>query len=264
MITSKKGKEMFLEISPIYFQSRTMMAIYQAIGYEADLTDDLIRDLQKQMFVQTATWGLDFWEVAVGLPVRNGTMTIESRRRTILAKMQTRYPITPTRVKEIIETATGVRTEIIQNVAPYTFEIRFPEGSNLEINFTKILDEIKPAHLSYRIKAYTSTKEVVKSSHETGSYRLPVTGRLITSQELFIEDDYTRYRIIRNKATVGTKEKAQGVKIPLTNTFRTGTWPNPIKTIRVHKQIAKAQAEDKQGKVKYPVTGIFRTGGKVE
>lgn len=264
MINSKKGREMFLEISPIYYQSKTMIAIYEAIGYEADLTDEMVEDIQNQMFVQTSTWGLDFWEIAVGLPIRNGTMDIESRRRTILAKMQTRYPITPTRVKEIIETATGVRTEIIQNVAPYTFEIRFPEGSNLEINFTKILDEIKPAHLSYRIKAYTSTKEVVKSSHETGSYRLPVTGRLITSQELFIEEDYTKYRIIRNKAQATSKEKVQGVKVPLTNTFRTGTWPSYIKTIVGHNQRGMANSKSKQGKVKYPITGIYRTGGKIE
>lgn len=264
MINSEKGSQMLLEVSPIYFRSKTELAIYEAIGYETDLTHEMVEDIQKQMFVQTATWGLDFWEIAVGLPIRNGTMGIEGRRRAILAKMQTRFPITPKRVKEIIETATGSTVEIIQNVAPYTFEIRFLEGSDIEINFKRILDEVKPAHISYRIKACTSNKLVAKSRHRTGTYRYPVTGRLITSQELYIEEDYTKFRIIRNNVGATPKTKTQEVKIPLTNEFLTGTWPGPVDRFIGSKEVIGIESDTKQGKVKYPITGIYRTGGKIE
>lgn len=263
MITSKKGKEMLLEVSPIYFKDKTMQAIFEAIGREMDLTEEIVEDVKDQLFVQTATWGLDYWEDAVGLPVKNRYLDIETRRKAILAKMQTRYPVTVQRVKRIIETATGQKVEIIQNVAPYTFEIRFIDAEDLDLRFIDILNEIKPAHLSYRIKSLDINKLMIKGSISSGTTRIPLTGRLITSEELFIEEDYIRYRIIRHRAAAKSIDKEREVKYPLTNTFRTGTWPYSVKGAYTNRREAAAISKDKHGKVYYPVTGIYRTGGKI-
>lgn len=83
MITSKKGREMLLTLSPIYEQSLVMNSIYEAIGSEFDNLELLNEEIELQLFPQTATWGLNFWENRVGL-ITNLDEDIEIRRRKLL------------------------------------------------------------------------------------------------------------------------------------------------------------------------------------
>ncbi len=67
MIASKKGREMLLTLSPIYEQSIIMQSLYEAIGSEFDNLELLNKEIELQLFPQSATWGLSFWENRVGL-----------------------------------------------------------------------------------------------------------------------------------------------------------------------------------------------------
>ncbi|ASN68299.1 putative XkdT-related protein [uncultured Caudovirales phage] len=160
MLMSPKGKKMLQSISPIYTKSKIEQAICEAIGYELDSSDELVDEILLQFFPQTATWGLEFWEQRNNLST-NLNEDIEARRAKIIAKMQTRYPINPLTMATILQRYTGADINIIENIAPYTFEVKltgrqgFPKS--LE-NLYKTVNRIKPSHLSVAYKLIVLTE----------------------------------------------------------------------------------------------------------
>lgn len=160
MIKSQKGNEMFGYISPVYEQSLVMHSIFEAIGNEYDLANELSEDILKQLFPQTATWGLIYWEEAVKI-VSNLSEAIERRRGKVIAKLQSRYIINPKRMSIILQNYTGADIEIIENIAPYTFEVKLTgrEGfpKSLE-DLYKTVKKIKPSHASVRYKLISITQ----------------------------------------------------------------------------------------------------------
>lgn len=160
MIKSQKGKEMISYISPIYEQSKVMQSIFEAIGSEWDNAEEISKDILKQLFPQTATWGLIYWEDAVNI-VTNLSENIERRRGKVIAKLQSRYIITPLKMSMILKNYTGADISITENIAPYTFEVKLTgrEGfpKSLE-DLYKEVKRIKPSHLSVKYKLISITQ----------------------------------------------------------------------------------------------------------
>lgn len=160
MIASPKGKEMISHISSVYQNSKIEQAVYEAIGSEWDSAEGFLDEVLLQLFPQTATWGLVFWEQRVGMPT-NVNETFEKRRRKIIAKMQTRYPINPKNMAMILKNYTGADILITENIAPYTFEVKLvgKEGfpKSLE-DLYETVKRIKPSHLSVKHKLISITQ----------------------------------------------------------------------------------------------------------
>ncbi|MCC0699799.1 YmfQ family protein [Clostridioides sp. ZZV15-6383] len=160
MITSKKGREMLLTLSPIYEQSLVMNSIYEAIGSEFDNLELLNKEIELQLFPQTATWGLEFWENRVGL-VTNLDEDIETRRRKVIAKLQSKYIMTPKRMSTILQSYTGANIKINENIAPYTFDIELTSTQGFPRSLEdlyKRVNVIKPSHLSVSYKLVSLLK----------------------------------------------------------------------------------------------------------
>ncbi|HBE9436102.1 phage-like element pbsx protein xkdT [Clostridioides difficile] len=149
MITSKKGREMLLTLSPIYEQSLVMNSIYEAIGSEFDNLELLNKEIELQLFPQTATWGLEFWESRIGLTT-NIDEDIEARRRKVIAKLQMKYIVNPSRLATIIKSYTGTDVYIEEDIAPYTFKVtaNVDDVINYE-DFKYITNKTKPSHLHW-------------------------------------------------------------------------------------------------------------------
>ncbi|HBY3339833.1 TPA: DUF2313 domain-containing protein, partial [Clostridioides difficile] len=149
MITSKKGREMLLTLSPIYEQSLVMSSIYEAIGSEFDNLELLNKEIELQLFPQSATWGLEFWENRVGLST-NIDEDIESRRRKVIAKLQMKYIVNPSRLATIIKSYTGTDVYIQEDIAAYTFKVtaNVDDVVNYE-DFKYITNKTKPSHLHW-------------------------------------------------------------------------------------------------------------------
>lgn len=154
MFNSENGKKMFDMLSPIYNNSVIMKSLYEAIGKEYDNIDDQIEDVKLQLFPQTATWGLKYWEERTGLPI-NIDEPIQSRRNKVIAKLQSRHIMNPKRMAMVLQKYTGADIKVIENTAPYTFEIdligrtTFPKS--LE-ELYKTVKKIKPSHLAVNYK----------------------------------------------------------------------------------------------------------------
>lgn len=172
MITSPKGKEMIQQITPMYQKSIIEQAIYESIGQEFDNAEELAQEVLLQLFPQTATWGLIFWEQRLGLPT-NTNEDIERRRKKVIAKQQSKNIINPERMAIILKNYTGADILITENIAPYTFEIKLTgrEGfpKSLE-DLYKEVRRIKPSHLSVRYKliALTESNLYVGATSFTG------------------------------------------------------------------------------------------------
>ena len=80
--------DVMLSYVPLYYQTSAIFkAILVAEGTEFDLLRQNIEDLTGQFFVDTAVWGLEYWEKEYGLPV-NTRLTDEERRSRLIAKIR--------------------------------------------------------------------------------------------------------------------------------------------------------------------------------
>jgi len=132
-------------------QSKIFQTIYNAENTELNNTENSSQDVLDQCFIDTATWGLEFWEKFLGLPV-DKTKTDVSRREKIKAKLRGCGTVTKEFLKNVANAFVNGEIDIIEYPGEYKFVIKFvgTKGVPQNIgNLTEIIEEIKPAHLNY-------------------------------------------------------------------------------------------------------------------
>lgn len=203
MISSKKGKEMLNYISPIYHQSKVMQSLFQAIGIEIDFAYELGEDILLQMFPQTATWGLKFWENATGI-ISNPSDSYEIRRALILNKLQNPTTLTPMVFSRLISNFTSRECEIEENTNDYEFTVTIinPDGLVNFVRLIELINKSKPAHLSFQL-VNKYLKEIIiesnRSSYLTEEYYLCGT----------IDVNYNEYISTQGKSVYSDIENTQ-------------------------------------------------------
>jgi len=152
MIKSPKGRKFLGYISPIYEQSAIMQTIIDTIGQEWDDVNELVDEVCNQLFPQTATWGIVYWENLLGIP-RNDSFPIEQRRTRILTQLQTRWPVTRERMEQIVRTYSGDKQAYIsQFFNEYRFEVLFNPVKSIDLKtVNEVVSETKPAHLDFSL-----------------------------------------------------------------------------------------------------------------
>src|SRR5690606_18838773 len=184
IVTSPSGRRMLGYIVPIYDFDRFALHIFQALGLEIDDAWQLVQEVRKQAFVQTATWGLRYWEQRFGLPV-NESIPIEQRRSRILVWMNTEWPMTRRRMKTIVSEAVGLPVEIEENVAPYTFLvlINWNEDKPLDLaRVREVIEEAKPAHLAFRFGDVNPVTVEIQEESSTYHTKLQMCGTFLAGQ----------------------------------------------------------------------------------
>ncbi|WP_058229669.1 YmfQ family protein [Clostridium butyricum] len=133
--------------------------IYKSQEYQLGVLYWQIDDLLKQCFIDTATWGLVYWEEEYGITT-NLNYSYEERREVVKAKKRGQGTCTKSLIKNVAEAFSGGECNVIENTAPYTFTIQFVGIKGIPKNMQgliNVIDEIKPAHLIYDFKyTYTS------------------------------------------------------------------------------------------------------------
>lgn len=130
--------------------------IYEVMGREIDLAAVHIEELPYQMFIDTATWGLKYHEIKYGLPVRED-LPYEERRRLLREKKDTKAPMTPWRMEQILKGVTDYDAQVHDCNEPgyffshpNIFSVQL-EGET-EINLGKVkskIDKLKQSHTLY-------------------------------------------------------------------------------------------------------------------
>ena len=126
--------------------------IYQVMGEELDRIGIPVEELALQAFVNSATWGLKYWEELVGLPIQED-LDYLTRRALINEKINKYHPINPEWLGQFLSGITGREVEVTENPKTYTFSVKIGNGRNeysLPLTIRR-LDAAKPAHLAYDI-----------------------------------------------------------------------------------------------------------------
>lgn len=148
-----------------YPASRETTAFQEALQPEVGLMWEARDELLAQLDPYTATWGLDLWESGLGLSNGRG-LALDTRRRSVVAKLQGRAATTPQVVKNVAETLLGVPVTIIEVFDEYTVMIAAPEGylpRSQAARLHRQLGDIMPAHLDWQIVIPTVIRVPVRT-----------------------------------------------------------------------------------------------------
>jgi len=107
--------------------------------------------LLEQLNVQTATWGLEYWERSLGLEVDVGKSTAYRRTR-IISKLRGQGTTTVAMIKNVAESFSNGEVEVLEHPAEYRFDVKFVGTVGVPPNMDDLsaaIEEIKPAHLAY-------------------------------------------------------------------------------------------------------------------
>ncbi len=158
---SSRGPELFSYLPAYYEASRVMHVDMEAKGSELDALYLALDDTLAQFFVRTATWGLERWEMELGIPIHL-EKPLEQRRSVVESKLRGSGKFSGDLIRKIMSSF-GVDGEVYFYPVEYkfgiSFENRIPENM---IDFKKIIEDIKPAHLAL----YMNNKTRLAFLHE--------------------------------------------------------------------------------------------------
>ncbi|MFI3253529.1 MAG: putative phage tail protein [Eubacteriales bacterium] len=151
-VSSPSGQRMMeMVTSGFYDQSRIGQSLFQVMGAELDEIEAWTTDLYLELFPQTCTWSVGWWEELYGI-ARDESLSLELRRQQIMAKVLYRAPINPETIRRGVAALTGCEDVTLEDfVAPYTFSVTVKHQEPLE-NMTEVWEyiyNIKPSHLSF-------------------------------------------------------------------------------------------------------------------
>lgn len=136
-----------------YPASRETVAFQEALQPEVNTIWEARDQLLAQLNPYSATWGLWYWEDALGLGACEA-LPLDTRRRQIAAKLQGRAATTPQVVKDVAETMLGVPVAVVERFGEYLVELVADGGGTLPAGTGALkgrLREIMPAHLDWAL-----------------------------------------------------------------------------------------------------------------
>lgn len=156
----RQNKVSILKYLP-YFLSKDyrFKTTNNACDVEHENIKQYIKDCFNQLFVESATWGLDLWEQFLGLPIDKNN-DYKTRRAKILSRMNNRQTVTLEFVNYLINLFVADKTSyVVDYPEKYLLEIMLPDN---KITDFKALEEILniyiPAHIGWKYIAFTESK----------------------------------------------------------------------------------------------------------
>lgn len=134
-----------------YPASRETVAFQEALQPEVNILWETRDDFLAQLNPYRATWGLYYWEDALGLGACQGLL-LDTRRRQVVAKLQGRATTTPAVIQTVAETLLGFKVKVIEYFSEYRVELEVDSGGMLPAGVPQLkerLREIMPAHLDW-------------------------------------------------------------------------------------------------------------------
>lgn len=189
ILNNELGGNMLDMVSPVYDRSKLALYLFQMFGIVLQKEYDfIIYDYIEQVFMQTATWGLDQWEEQYNI-IPDPSWDMDKRRANLIATLQYTAPITPIKIADRIAGLVGIPTDVAESDVSNTIDILI-KGYIRDFTATRqLIDRILPAHLIYDLIAH-----YVVDSQLTKHYAI-VTSKcemMNTGFENEIENDHER------------------------------------------------------------------------
>lgn len=140
--------------------SKVVQAVMGAEGSEFDSLRANIDDIKLQLFIDTATWGLDIYEKELGIKT-DYSKTYADRRAVIKSKLRGTGKVDKTLLKLVADAYTNGDVAISFN---NRIIIKFTSVKGIPPNINDLkgaIEEIKPAHLAVMYEyAYLLIKDI--------------------------------------------------------------------------------------------------------
>ena len=154
-----------IDMLPSFYHNSDFVKAYMSSqSVEYNFIKESIEDLVNNLYVNTATWGLDYFEEELGLKT-DKSKSCEERRERIKAKKRGNGTTTIKMLKDTALAFECGEIDITEMYADYMFKIKFisqkGRPKNLE-DFKSAMNEIKPAHLAYILEFMFNTHQQLK------------------------------------------------------------------------------------------------------
>ena len=153
---------------PSFYNNPITKPIQDSLSIEANALKEEIEKTLNQLFVESATYGLDYWEKMLG--IGKNALDYQTRRENIKAKMRSRGTTTVSVIKNICEAYSNGIVDIKVFSSEYRFEIHFVGSVGIPQAFAeldKTIEDIKPCNLAHSYKFYYNThKDISNYTHE--------------------------------------------------------------------------------------------------
>lgn len=144
-----------------YHESDTAVNVIDREADEIIELNEEVADLLDQFFVETATWGLKFWERAVGIkPDEN--RSLDRRRARVKSRLRAKGVTTKEVIRNIARTHSQ-DVKVTQDPTNYEFTIEFLNPlDNLDLTeVNSDMNEVKPAHLKTILRVNLLTEGIL-------------------------------------------------------------------------------------------------------
>lgn len=189
---------------PMFYRKLDQMIVTQnTLSEEIRKVKCIQYEVFLQGFVETATWGLKYFEQDLGLEIEPN-LSYEQRRDIIKAKLRGVGTTTVAKIENIGAAFFDGDIRVVEDNAHYCFSIEFliqNGNKNIDENsFLKTIEPIKPAHLGVRVIKAMLNKVYIASVLTTGETTTiyPYSVKEIQSKgKLYIASAYgTSYEIV--------------------------------------------------------------------
>lgn len=132
-----------------YRGSQEFADLQGALEPELEALWDARDDMMAQLDVETATWGLRYWEQTLGIPVEEAK-PVDYRRSRVKAKLRGAGVTTVAMIRDVAESYSNGAVAVLEHPADYRLDIKFVGTVGIPPNLEDLTDalrEILPAHL---------------------------------------------------------------------------------------------------------------------
>ncbi len=159
--------------------------IQDTLSNEHEKQRQLNIDTVRQFFVNTATWGLDDWEIFLGIDA-NKKLDYQTRRNNIISRINTTQTVTLEFINYLVNIFVADKSGLVKDYPEnYAVEILLPDGKVTSFkDLESALKIYMPAHIGWKYIGY------VEPSNDTPT---DIDGITTTANPIYIGSTLTSY-----------------------------------------------------------------------
>lgn len=169
-----------------YKKSYAIVQLQNAIQGEGNALEQLVEELGKQLYIDTATWGIERWERLYGIAT-NKNKNISFRRTLVKAKMRGTGTTTISLIKNVAESFVNGDVDVVEHNDEYRLEIIMISVIGIPPNMDDLklaIEEIKPAHIAVDYTFRYRTHDEIRASGATHNQLATVTHEQIRQEKV--------------------------------------------------------------------------------
>lgn len=143
--------DLLSRLPPQWREGEEMQALQGVMGWQAGRLRAWFDGFVRQLTLETATWGLDYWERAFGLETEAGK-SYAFRRERVKAKLRGAGTTTRQALANVASAFANGEAEVVVVPEEYRFVIKFVGVKGIPANIKGLEEavvEAKPAHLAF-------------------------------------------------------------------------------------------------------------------